>query len=192
MRPVIKREVKFELEDGYTLTPRKGIRVKKEPGENTTPPKTPTRGNETSRRRGNVAFQKYYTKANWAKRLVWRGVKSRTSTGLRKRDLICNARGRIVSKKISAKSKRLYRQNNLDLWTQAAKEVREERGFRGFVMQKKFGTSSQRRFYLEIRNRWLDAIAERVVGAVSGQPEMVERIRQLAQGSDPGKDKDAN
>lgn len=173
----VKREPCVKLEKG-SMTPQK---VKQEMVEDTPEAQESKAKMAEQRSKGATAFQKLYVKANWAKRLVFRGSKSKTSSGLRKRDLMMNARGRVVSKKVSAKSKRLYRQNHLDLWTQVTKEVREERGFTGFVMQKKFGTQAQRRIYLEIHNRWLDAIAARVVSTMQGRPEIVERIMKFSQ-----------
>merc|ERR1712176_138595 len=59
-------------------------------------------------------------------------------------------------------------------------------GLKGFHCINKNGTAEERQIYLEVRDHWLDAIANRVVGSVTGQPEMVEKIKGMEQELEQG------
>merc|ERR1712124_165636 len=61
-------------------------------------------------------------KGKFAKALVFRGTKAKTSSGLTKGDLIKNAHGRIVSKKQSAAGKKRF--SGIKKWTEAVKSAR--------------------------------------------------------------------
>lgn len=155
------------------------VKVKSEPGDSAVRLETKPLVKKKAKR-GSVARQAHYTKANWAKKLVWEGQKEKTSSGLRKRDLVCNRKGVIVSKKLSAFGKLIYSRNNLDLWTKCLMEVREEKAMTGFLMQKKEGTPAQRKLYKEIRTRYEDAVSSRLIEIMRKQPSLVGRIRELA------------
>merc|ERR550537_953204 len=67
---------------------------------------------------------------------VFAGAKTRTKGGLKKADLMRNKNGRIVSKKVSAKSKKAYA-SYLAKWTFAVVQARKALGLKGFVLVKK-------------------------------------------------------
>merc|ERR550537_1770692 len=75
-------------------------------------------------------------KGKFSKVLVFRGTKAKTSSGLAASDLIKNSRGKIVSKKQSAQSKKRYA-TNLKGWTVALQKARKALGVTGFVPPKK-------------------------------------------------------
>merc|ERR1719365_235491 len=64
-------------------------------------------------------------KGKRAKSSVFRGTKVKTSSGLKKSDLVKNKRGKVVSKKKSA-----FGQKNK--WAAAFKKARKDLGIRGF------------------------------------------------------------
>merc|ERR1719277_1119298 len=66
-----------------------------------------------------------------AKALVLRGMKERTSGGLRKDGLMRNKRGKIVSKRASASGMRRYKQ--IEDWTEAVMQARDNLHVRGFL-----------------------------------------------------------
>merc|ERR1719456_937419 len=66
-----------------------------------------------------------------AKSLVFRGMRERTSGGLKQDTLMRNKRGKIVSKRQSACGKRAYRQ--IEGWTQAVMSARDTLHIKGFV-----------------------------------------------------------
>merc|ERR1712019_16547 len=69
---------------------------------------------------------------------VFRGTRLKTkSSGQTKSDLIKNKRGRIVSKKVHAKGKRIFKKNGLDKWVKAFMQARKNLGLKGFVACKK-------------------------------------------------------
>merc|ERR1712124_221116 len=74
-------------------------------------------------------------KGKFAKALVFRGTKAKTSSGLTKGDLIKNAHGRIVSKKQSAAGKKRF--SGIKKWTEAVKSARKALGLKGFFAVKK-------------------------------------------------------
>merc|ERR1719428_2075272 len=63
--------------------------------------------------------------------LVYRGVWKKTRGGLTRDHLIRNKRGRIVSKRVQAQSKRKYK--HLEPWTKAKSEACKMLGITGFV-----------------------------------------------------------
>merc|ERR1712005_5362 len=73
-------------------------------------------------------------KGRFAKVLVFRGSKAKTSGGLTSSDLIKNARGKIVSKKASQRAKK---NNYIKGWTTAVQKARKALGLKGFVAIKK-------------------------------------------------------
>merc|ERR1719335_1850186 len=74
-------------------------------------------------------------KGKFARSVVFRGTKAKTSSGLTKSDLIKNKRGKIVTKKQVANGKRAYA--NIKTWTVAVQKARKALGVKGFVAIKK-------------------------------------------------------
>merc|ERR1712003_384074 len=72
-------------------------------------------------------------KGKLAKSAVFSGRKEKTSSGLKKSDLVKNKTGKVVSKKASARGKRLYANSGLEKWAGACKKARRELGLKGFV-----------------------------------------------------------
>merc|ERR1719191_1171719 len=72
----------------------------------------------------------------FAKSVVLRGNKEKTSGGLTKSDLTRNKRGKIVSKKQSALAKKRFSQT-IGPWMQAVKKARAALKIKGFVAIKK-------------------------------------------------------
>ena len=72
------------------------------------------------------------------KRQVWNGTRSKTTGGLVKSDLCVSKSGKIVSKKMASRGKRLMKgKNGLSKWIAAVKQVRKEMKLTGFVAIKK-------------------------------------------------------
>ena len=67
--------------------------------------------------------------------VVFRGNKEKTSSGLKKTDLIKSKTGKIVSKKASAAGKRAYK--HISGWTKAVQKARKQLKVKGFVAVKK-------------------------------------------------------
>merc|ERR1719421_621860 len=74
-------------------------------------------------------------KGRFAKSVVFRGSKAKTTGGLTKADLVENKRGKIVSKKALAHGKKAY--SNIKGWTVAVQKARKALGVKGFVAVKK-------------------------------------------------------
>merc|ERR1711870_51414 len=72
-------------------------------------------------------------KGKFAKAAVLRGSKAKTVGGLTKDQLMKNKRGRIVSKKSSASSKKRYANSGAKAWVEAVKAARKALGLTGFV-----------------------------------------------------------
>merc|ERR1719284_1235794 len=70
-------------------------------------------------------------RGRFAKALVFRGSKEKTAGGLAKEGLMRNKRGKIVSKRASARGKRSY--THIEDWTEAVMEAREALNVHGFV-----------------------------------------------------------
>merc|ERR1711959_98583 len=71
-------------------------------------------------------------KGRFAKAVVFRGNKTRTTGGLQKSDIMKNSRGKLVSKKKSAVAKRLYG-STIRGWIQAVGKARKALNVKGFV-----------------------------------------------------------
>merc|ERR1712225_160179 len=80
-------------------------------------------------------FSKIMAKAKLAKMVVFRGTKSKTTSGLKKSDLMKNKNGKIVSRKASANVKKAYAR--IKGWTVAVTKARKFLGVKGFVAVKK-------------------------------------------------------
>merc|ERR1719327_150298 len=74
-------------------------------------------------------------KGKYAKAVVFRGGKEKTSSGLKKSDIMKSKTGKLVSKKSHAAGKRAYK--NIKGWTDAVQKARKELGVKGFVAVKK-------------------------------------------------------
>merc|ERR1719232_2324153 len=72
-------------------------------------------------------------KGKLAKSAVFSGRKEKTTSGLKKSDLIKSKTGKVVSKKASARAKRVYANSGLKKWADACKKARKELGLKGFV-----------------------------------------------------------
>merc|ERR1719203_678496 len=70
-------------------------------------------------------------KGSRAKSQVFKGRKEKTSGGIKKSDLVKNKRGKIVSRKASAKGKKAY--SAIRGWTQAVQAAKKQLNIRGFV-----------------------------------------------------------
>merc|ERR1712238_469236 len=71
-------------------------------------------------------------KGKFAKAMVLRGSKEKTSGVLKKDSLRKNKGGRIVSKKASDLAKKRYAGSALQKWTKACQAARKELGLKGF------------------------------------------------------------
>merc|ERR1711869_52904 len=74
-------------------------------------------------------------KGKRAKASVWLGGKEKTSSGLKKSDLMKSKTGKVVTKKQHAAGKKAYK--NIKGWTEAVQKARKELGVKGFVPVKK-------------------------------------------------------
>ena len=74
-------------------------------------------------------------KGKLAKMVVFRGTKSKTTSGLKKSDLMKNKNGKIVSRKQSANGKKAY--THIKGWTVAVTKARKFLGLKGFIAEKK-------------------------------------------------------
>merc|ERR1719160_2321454 len=73
-------------------------------------------------------------KGKRSKVVVFHGNKEKTQSGLKKNDLMKNSKGRIVSKKASAASKKMYASGKtIKKWTDAVGKARKAMGLKGFV-----------------------------------------------------------
>merc|ERR1711934_826551 len=66
----------------------------------------------------------------FAKALVFRGAKEKTQGGLKADMLMKNKRGKVVSKRMSARGKRMFR--NIEDWVESVMEAREALHVSGF------------------------------------------------------------
>merc|ERR1719229_2181451 len=71
-------------------------------------------------------------KGKLAKSAVFSGRKEKTTSGLKKSDLFKSKTGKVVSKKASARGKKLYASSGLKKWADACKKAKEL-GLKGFV-----------------------------------------------------------
>merc|ERR1719327_719557 len=74
-------------------------------------------------------------KGRFAKSVVFRGTKAKTTGGLTKTDLVKSKSGKIVSKKSLAHGKKMYA--NIEGWTTAVQKARKALNVKGFVAVKK-------------------------------------------------------
>merc|ERR1712185_293640 len=74
-------------------------------------------------------------KGKYAKAVVFRGGKEKTTGGLKKSDLMKSKTGKLVSKKAHANGKKAYQ--HIKGWTVAVQKARQELGVKGFVAIKK-------------------------------------------------------
>ena len=98
-----------------------------------------SKGKKASKKVTKRAAKKQKIKVGSMRR-VWSGTCDRTKGGLTKKDLMKNKRGKIVSKKQNASSKKKFRSSALSKWVAATQKARAELGLTGFVACKK-GTS---------------------------------------------------
>ncbi|CAK0829800.1 unnamed protein product [Prorocentrum cordatum] len=70
-------------------------------------------------------------RGRFAKAMVFRGSKQKTVGGLTKEMLMKNKRGKVVSKKASAASKRKYK--SIEAWTEATASARRALQLKGFT-----------------------------------------------------------
>merc|ERR1719262_1572464 len=72
-------------------------------------------------------------RGRYAKALVLRGSKEKTSGGLKRDGLMKNKRGKIVSKKASAEAKKRFQNSKAKSWVAAISKARKELRLTGFV-----------------------------------------------------------
>merc|ERR1712151_843296 len=72
-------------------------------------------------------------KGKRARSAVFSGKKAKTQTGLTQASLTKNKYGKIVSKKASARAKRVYATSGAKAWADAVKAARKALGITGFV-----------------------------------------------------------
>merc|ERR1711874_942429 len=72
-------------------------------------------------------------KGKMAKVAVFKGTKVKTQSGMTKDNLIKNKRGKIVSKKASARGKALFVSSGLKAWADSIKAARKALNLKGFV-----------------------------------------------------------
>lgn len=72
-------------------------------------------------------------KGRFAKAVVLRGSKEKTSGGLKQGDLFKNKRGRVVSKKASAVAKKRFQTSAIKKWTASVQAARKALNVSGFV-----------------------------------------------------------
>merc|ERR1712137_723945 len=77
------------------------------------------------------AMKSNIAKGKRAKSSVFRGTKAKTSGGLTKDKLTKNKAGKVVSKAMSAASKKRYAKG-IGLWNKAVQSARKELGIKGF------------------------------------------------------------
>merc|ERR1719343_204771 len=70
-------------------------------------------------------------RGRFAKVLVLRGTKEKTTGGLTKESLIRNKRGKVVSKRASANGKRRFK--NIEAWVESVAAARKALQMQGFV-----------------------------------------------------------
>merc|ERR1711874_547141 len=73
----------------------------------------------------------------YSKSRVFKGDKEKTNGGLKKSDLVMNKSGKIVSKKLSLKWKKVWKGSALEKWGKACMAARKALGLKGFVACKK-------------------------------------------------------
>lgn len=119
------------------------------------------------KKESKIAKISNYKRKGWAYRLVKTGKKAKTSGGLTKQDLMYNANGRVVSKKRSKHSKKLYVDNHLDLWAASLVETRAKFGVTGFLKVKKTGDATTTSLHKQMYALWQKKLAEKMGKIVS-------------------------
>merc|ERR1719391_750970 len=71
-------------------------------------------------------------KGKFARSSVFAGRKEKTSSGLKKSELVKSKSGKVVSKKRSALGKKRFASNGLKAWADATKKARKQLGIKGF------------------------------------------------------------
>merc|ERR1719342_388041 len=89
--------------------------------------KKSTKTMKKAKRVSNIA------KGKRARVAVFKGNKVKTATGLKKSDLIKSKSGKIVSKKQSARGKKIYHSNGIAKFTKALQQARKALKIKGFV-----------------------------------------------------------
>lgn len=123
--------------------------------------KAKTATKKKTKRQNCIARKSDYKRKGWALRLVKLGKKDKTSGGLKKSDLVFNARGKVVSKRRSQRAKKYYVERNLDLWKDSVVVARAEIGIQGFKKIKK-GDSVDSSFYDRIFAIWETKTSQRL------------------------------
>merc|ERR1712083_763860 len=72
-------------------------------------------------------------KGKRARTSVFHGTKEKTQSGMTKAMLIKNKNGRIVSKKASARAKKVYATSGAKKWAEALRAARKALNIKGFV-----------------------------------------------------------
>merc|ERR1712117_97099 len=71
-------------------------------------------------------------KGKLARSLVFSGRKEKTTSGLKRNELVRSKSGKVVSKKMSALGKKRWASNGLKKWADACKVARKQLGIKGF------------------------------------------------------------
>eukprot|EP00440_Ansanella_granifera_P010932 gb/GFBE01011855.1/.p1 GENE.gb/GFBE01011855.1/~~gb/GFBE01011855.1/.p1 ORF type:complete len:251 (+),score=66.92 gb/GFBE01011855.1/:1-753(+) len=109
------------------------------------------------KKHSTIAFVRDW-RPGYAYKLVFEGRKKRTSGNLKKKDLMKNKGGRVVSRKRHAFGKRMFKANNIGAWLQAVKETKQEMGISGFCKMKRNnsnGTDLEKALYKSVSEKWL-------------------------------------
>merc|ERR1711941_31493 len=72
-------------------------------------------------------------KGKLARSTVFRGTKEKTKSGMTKAMLMKNKDGKIVSKKASARAKKVYATSGAKKWMEAVRAARKAMSIKGFV-----------------------------------------------------------
>lgn len=114
-------------------------RVKTPPSTASTPkrnraPSLPTaQGPKKGKEKGLEKEKKSVAKGKFARSMVFRGLRQRTTGGLRKDNLERNSRGKVVHKGTMEKRKKTFRGSKFEAWLDAVSKARKHLGLTGFV-----------------------------------------------------------
>merc|ERR1719198_459700 len=134
------------------------------------------------RTRSTIARPCDWKRKGHAYRLVWAGVKKKTSGGLTKKNLTKNKKGRIVSKIKSSIGKYRWRLNGLDAWSRSMMGARETLGLTGFVKVKpasKGGTEKQAQLYAMTQEAYLKKSVESFNTKMAAQGHNTKAVLQI-------------
>lgn len=176
------------------VTPKKAMKARKamKAMVSTTSSKRPAAagkavgGKKKKKRVSTIARASDYKRKGWARRAVWAGRKTKTSGGLMKRDLMCNKRGRIVSKKSSANAQKRFSQNGIGEFLNGFMEARRDMGITGFVALKKTGgTKQQTELFRRTVDAWTRKLYMRLSDTrkkhnLSGMDQVVEEKKEMS------------